>query len=63
MVDYTVEPQDVERYLTINERPHGTVWWVCVGWWFRPMKNLVARVRAKLGGYAGVRIRRYYRTK
>lgn len=37
----------------VKEKKHGILWWICVGWWWIPIKWLVFTLPAILGKLFG----------
>ena len=49
-----------KRYLDINRKQHGFLWWLCVGWWERPLAGAWWLFLAEICGCKGVKYH-YYR--
>lgn len=35
---------------------HGFGWWILVGWWWRPIRNLFGYIFASIFGFKNIRI-------
>ena len=40
----------------VNNYKHGFGWWLLVGWWWRPIRNILGYMFASLLGFKRVRI-------
>ena len=47
------------RYLDINRKRHGVVWWILIGWWERPIATLFWYVSASILGFKGLKFHYY----
>ena len=43
---------------TVNFK-HGVLWWLCIGWWWRPIKFFFNLLFADLLGYKRIRTTTY----
>lgn len=46
------------KYLNINRKSHGILWWVIVGWWERPISTILWLLLSQILGFKGVKF--YY---
>lgn len=46
-------------YMDINRKKHGFFWWVCIGWWERPIASACWLLLADIGRYKGVKYHYY----
>lgn len=42
-------------YLDVYRQKHGIVWWICIGWWERPIASVLWLLLADVGGFKGVK--------
>lgn len=47
-------------YLDMNNENHGFLWWLLIGWWWRPLKYIFFFVVANIFGFKGVRVKRHH---
>ena len=43
------------RWLDIHRKRHGIIWWVCIGWWERPIASILWLLLADLLRFKGVK--------
>ena len=48
-----------KRYLEINRKKHGFLWWLCIGWWERPIATVLWLTLASICGFKGVQYNYY----
>ena len=48
-----------KRYLEINRKKHGFLWWICIGWWERPIATVLWLTLASICGFKGVQYNYY----
>ena len=46
------------KYLTMINHRHGIVWWLCIGWWWRPIKYTWYLLLSSICGFRKLRIER-----
>ncbi len=39
------------KYFTVTLHKHGILWWLFIGWWFRPLKIMFWVVLSSLCGF------------
>ena len=39
----------------MNNYKHGFVWWLCIGWWWRPIKYILCCFFASLFGFKDIK--------
>ena len=42
--------------LTVQIHTHGPVWWLCIGWWYRPIQYMFWGAASALCGFRKIRI-------
>lgn len=47
---------DGQKYLTMVCHRHGFLWWLCVGWWWRPIKYMFWLFLSSLCGFRKLRV-------
>ena len=48
-----------EEALEINRMRHGCIWWLCAGWWERPIATIFLLLLASIRGYKDVKFHYY----
>lgn len=43
----------------LNNYKHGIFWWLLIGWWWRPIRNIAAYFFASLFGFKKVQINKH----
>lgn len=46
-------------YLDVSRAKHGFIWWLCIGWWERPIATFFWYLLADISGFKGVRFNYY----
>ena len=46
------------KYLTMTNPHHNFVWWLIIGWWWRPIKYILFYLLSMLLGFRELRIDR-----
>lgn len=47
------------KYLTMTNPKRSLVWWLVLGWWWRPIKYILFMMLSSLLGFRKLRISRY----
>ena len=45
-----------KRYFTVEIGSHGLIWWLAVGWWYRPAKYVFWGAVSTLCGFRKIEI-------
>lgn len=43
----------------MNNFKHGFVWWLCIGWWWRPIKYILGYSFASLFGFKNIKVNKH----
>lgn len=48
-----------QNVFVMNNLKHGVVWWLCIGWWWRPIKYIFGCLLASLFSFKKMKVNKY----